>query len=212
MRSRRGGLLGTTNALLLRILRSSVINRPVHVEHKQPKKHHAALKYEWSNWLLACTNCNSTKSEKNTPLADTLWPDRDNTARAFAYGVSGVVSLNAGLSPAITALAGTLRDLVGLDRTPAHPSLSKADRRWHHRLAAYDLAIFARDGMNEAANDTDLRELAVRAARATGFFSVWMAVFNGDPDMRVRLLSAFSAAPDCYDAATTEVPRPGGMC
>ena len=69
-----------------------------HVEHKQPKKHHAALKYEWSNWLLACTNCNSTKSEKNTPLADTLWPDRDNTARAFACGVSGVVSLNAGLS------------------------------------------------------------------------------------------------------------------
>jgi hypothetical protein len=116
------------------------------------------------------------------------------------------------LPPAITALAETLRDLVGLDRKPGHPLLSMADRRWQHRLDAYDKAIIARDGINDLPGDLVRRALAVQTAQATGFFSVWMAVFQDDPDMRRRLIAAFPVAADCYDEATVEAPRPAGMC
>ena len=38
------------------------------VEHVQPKKHHPDLRLEWNNFLLACKNCNSTKSDKDVVL------------------------------------------------------------------------------------------------------------------------------------------------
>ena len=53
------------------------------VEHVRPKKPQPALEREWTNFLLACDNCNSTKSNKDVDLAHYFWPDRDNTAARF---------------------------------------------------------------------------------------------------------------------------------
>jgi 5-methylcytosine-specific restriction endonuclease McrA len=69
----------------------SFCERPVFtqlaVEHIQPKglPQYAPLIGRWTNFLLACVNCNSTKKVKNVVLADVLLPDRDNTSAVFCY-------------------------------------------------------------------------------------------------------------------------------
>lgn len=59
--------------------------------------------------------------------------------------------------------------------------------RRHKRRQAWDRAVKVRnllDGENS-------RILAIETALGTGFFSVWMAVFKDDNDMRQRLTEAF---------------------
>ncbi len=183
-----------------------------HVEHIRPKDLHGHLACEWTNWLLACTNCNSTKGVKDPGVDEALWPDRDNTARAFRYGMSGVVSISRDIPDSVSPRAATLRDIVGLDRRPGHPEHRLADRRWQRRLDAYDQAVLARDEIQADPTNDAVRRLSVQLAVQTGFFSVWMSVFDADRDMRLRLISAFGPAPACYDGEGREVPRPHGVC
>lgn len=63
------------------------------VEHIQPKEHYPELELVWGNFLLACTNCNSIKGQKNINLSDYFWCNRDNTFRVFTY-FDGVVNIN----------------------------------------------------------------------------------------------------------------------
>ena len=49
------------------------------VEHIQPKFWHVSRKNSWSNLLLGCVHCNSSKGKKNVGLRNYFWPDRDNT-------------------------------------------------------------------------------------------------------------------------------------
>ncbi|MCW1941660.1 HNH endonuclease [Bacillus anthracis] len=58
----------------------------VAVEHIQPKSLHKELALTWDNFLLACVNCNSIKSNQSINLEEYLWPDKDNTLLAFHYG------------------------------------------------------------------------------------------------------------------------------
>ena len=88
------------------------------VEHVQPKKHHEHLALSWSNFLLGCTNCNSTKGDKDPELSSLLWPDSDNTFMAFQYSEDGVVRVNPALSGDRARKATAMIKLVGLDKTP----------------------------------------------------------------------------------------------
>ena len=67
------------------------------VEHVQPKSRKKALRTLWSNFLLACVNCNSCKGKKHIALASFFWPDVDNTFRCFTYGTAGIIGINDGL-------------------------------------------------------------------------------------------------------------------
>ncbi len=162
----------------------SYCERPgdLHVEHVVPKSVEKQLKTEWSNFLLGCVNCNSRKSDKNESREGLLWPDRDDTFRAFAYQSGGRVTVNANLSDDEHHKASALFDLVGLGETG-----TCTDRRRHRRRQAWDQAVEVRCLIS---ND-DSRILAVKVALGTGFFSVWMAVFHDDEDMRRRLTAAF---------------------
>ena len=47
--------------------------------------------------------------------------------------------------------------------------------------------------------------------KTTGFFSVWMAVFADDREIRLGLIARMAGtAADCFDASGLPVPRPGG--
>ena len=64
------------------------------VEHLIPKDGlygNSDLECEWTNFLLACVNCNSTKSSKEVVFNSLFIPDRDNTFRAFSYFADGSV-------------------------------------------------------------------------------------------------------------------------
>ena len=162
----------------------SYCERPgdLHVEHVVPKSVAEDLETEWSNLLLGCVNCNSRKSNDNDSRNGYLWPDCDDTFRAFVYRSGGRVSVNETLVQGERRKASALLGLVGLGAMG-----SPTDRRRHKRRRAWDQAV----GVRKLVNGDNSRILAVEVALGTGFFSVWMTVFHDDKDMRRRLKEAF---------------------
>lgn len=184
------------------------------VEHVVPKSRSRQLSKSWSNFLLGCTNCNSVKKAKPTNDRDFLWPDKDNTLRAFSYVQGGLVNIANGLSPQVESKADKLRRLVGLHRHPGFlrniDKPTARDNRWSQREEVWQLAVRHKKTLIDN-NSTTVRSLIVDAARGYGFFSVWMSVFENDRDMRRRFFAAFmGTAPNCFDAQWRPIARPGG--
>lgn len=102
------------------------------VEHIQPKSKEPILKKDWNNFLLACTFCNSIKSNKPIDAANShnyFWPDTDNTYRPFIYEKDRSPQINILLDASNQQTAKNTLELTGLDREPLHQRLSKKDRR-----------------------------------------------------------------------------------
>ncbi len=157
----------------------------LHVEHVIPRSIARDLETKWSNLLLGCVNCNGCKSNRNHSRDCYLWPDRDNTFGAFVYQSSGDIFVNETLVEEERSKASALFDLVRLGRRE-----TRTDKRHRKRRQAWNKAIQARD-RGRRNNSSDWRDWAVDVALGTGFFSVWMAVFHDDEDMRQRLTEAF---------------------
>lgn len=186
------------------------------VEHVQPKSRRKALQISWANFLLGCVNCNSCKGKKAVTLSDFVWPDTDNTIRAFHYTPSGEVRVMPRTRQPNRAKAAATLSLVGLDRVPDHANRrkrpSRSDLRWQRRREAFALA--SRQLTDLAAQDTPIvRNLIVEVAVARGMFSIWLQVFGNDADMRRRLIAAFTGTSvNCFHATTFEpVRRRGGF-
>jgi uncharacterized protein (TIGR02646 family) len=160
------------------------------VEHVKPKKPPGAAaalperELDWGNFLLACTNCNSTKGDTDVALEDYLWPDRDDTFHALQYSVGGVIDAAPGVHQAKAAL---LIKLVGLQQQADTDRAS--DRRWLNRREAWDQATRAKELLGRCPRE-EMREQIVMTALAKGFWSVWMTVFGDDPEMVRRFLLA----------------------
>lgn len=183
------------------------------VEHIQPKNPVPALQKTWSNFLLACIYCNSIKNDKTINagnLNDYFWADTDNTFRAFLYAKDRAPQIDNSLNSVNQQIALNTLELTGLDREPLHPLLTKKDRRWIKRKEAWGKAETAR--ANLAQQPTDLMRCQITdTATSTGFWSVWMTVFQGNIDMRRRLIAAFQGTSQaCFDHNTQPVHRAGG--
>jgi len=182
------------------------------VEHVQPKKGPGAqphLALDWGNFLLGCTNCNSTKGHRAIVIDDYYWPDRDNTLRMLVYKEGGIVQPHPDLTPDVQARARRTIEMVGLDKNPLNDPQA-SNRRWNNRREAWDMAERARQRL--AAHDTErMRDQIVETAQAKGYWSVWMTAFADDADMRQRLITAFpGTAIACFDEHGLVVTRPGG--
>jgi hypothetical protein len=160
------------------------------VEHVQPKKPpgaKAALperELAWGNFLLACTNCNSTKWNTDVVLGDYLWPDRDNTFHSLSYSEGGRIDSATGPQK---AQADRLIALVGLQKAP--DTVEASDRRWLNRREAWDMAVRAKERLARCPGD-DMKEQIIETVQAKGFWSIWMTVFKNDADMQARLIAA----------------------
>lgn len=185
------------------------------VEHVQPKglPQYAHLTGRWDNFLLGCVNCNSTKGDKDVLLAEAYLPDRDNTFAAFAYTPDGRVEPAPHLPPSQQQLAQDTLALAGLEKR-----VSQA-RDENGRLVTIDRVsqrmevwLIAEESLSDlqAHPGEALRRQIVKTALASGFFSIWMLIFQHDPDMRRRFIQAFpGTAQECFDAGTLPVsPRP----
>jgi len=184
------------------------------VEHIQPKKGRYArpdLKLAWVNFLLACKNCNATKSDKRVDdqLQEHYWPQQDNTFRAFKYLAGGIVIVNPELSNAEKERAQRTIELTGLDKMPIL-EIKASDWRWQNRRVTWDKAQRALRHLQR--HDTpQMREQIVDTAMASGFWSVWMTVFERDSDMLRRFIQIFPrTCRSCFDEHSKPVPRPGG--
>lgn len=186
------------------------------VEHIQPKgiPQYAPLQGRWENFLLACVNCNSTKGDKNVVLADVLLPDRDNTFVAFTYAQDGTVRVDGTLPSIAASQAGATLAMVGLDKRiaqalDANGKLVAIDRV-AQRMQAWLLAQTSKDDLDADPHSAGLRRQIVRTAVENGFFTIWMAVFASDADMRGRLIDAYvgTRGSACFDPVTTVPVRP----
>ncbi|HEX5753043.1 MAG TPA: HNH endonuclease [Archangium sp.] len=194
------------------------------VEHIQPKglPQYAALIGQWDNFLLGCVNCNSTKKDQDVSLEHVLLPDRDNTAAAFAYTSGGEVVPAHGLTAAQQQMAAHTLALCGLDKGPSEVTDENgrivAIDRYAQRMEVWGQALTSKADLAQSPTE-GMRRMIVKLAQATGFFSIWMQVFDDDVQMRRMLIDGFTreghffgfpgTARSCFDANTRPVtPRP----
>lgn len=176
-----------------------------HAEHIIPKDRFPAWRDRWDNLLVACSWCNGHKGDE-LPTPDTvdayLLPHRDNTMRAFVYS-NRVPEVSPTLAVQAREMAARTRGLVRFD---VH------DDRTVERDKTFVMALRYSERLRVQPGNTLLRETIEDLARAQGFFSIWMLVFDDDVEMRQRFIHAFvGTSTDCFDAQTTlPVPRPGG--
>ena len=183
------------------------------VEHVQPKDSNPELKLSWDNFLLACTNCNSTKGKKdvNKKNIDTFfWADVHNTHIPFVYEPNGRVSINSKLTKDEKKKAQNTLDLVGLQKYPNTQNAS--DRRWKNRKEAYEQAIEHLEDL-EQATLKGARELLIKtlvtAAYNKGFFSVWFEVYKDHDDVKKALIERFTGTcVECFDKDNHYNPIP----
>lgn len=185
------------------------------VEHVQPKKPEGApvnirsRELDWDNFLLACTNCNSTKGNNDVVIDEYFWPDRDNTFRALAYLEGGIIKPP--LQGDLKTKAEETIKLTGLDKHPLNDPKA-SDRRWQNRRETWDIAVESKKDLADC-DTPQMRRQIVRSVH--GYWSVWLSVFSDDPDMCKRLIEAFpGTSTDCFDASNdySPIPRTGGQC
>ena len=180
------------------------------VEHIQPKDTNPDLELKWSNFLLSCINCNSTKKNKTIDLDSFFWADMHNTLLAFEYKDGGLIGVNPNLDEQKQRRAKRTLELFGLEKRPPR-NADAGDLRWRNRGLAWDLAQEERQELIESDTPSH-RAKIVKIAVLRGFWSVWMTVFKDDPDMLERFINAFPGTANCFDPTTFQpVPRVGGL-
>lgn len=205
----------------------SYCERPVKhqlaVEHIQPKglPAYSSLIGCWSNFLLACVNCNSTKRVKNVALAKVFLPDRDNTFAAFKYLPDGTIEPSCLTNvKGLQAMANDTLALMGLGKA-APSTLSQNGRqvaldRVSQRKEVWFVAEEAKKGLQSLQGNAACQDIVVELAKATGFLSVWMTVFAGNATMLGLLVDAFpgTRGSGCFNATGNNVipaPNPDGL-
>lgn len=183
------------------------------VEHIEPQKGpngQPQLKGRWTNFLLACVNCNSTKKDKRVVFNNLYFPDRDNTFHAFEYLADGNIQpLNSGDQVAINTLA-----LTGLQKAQ-HQTLDAqgriiAEDRSTQRMQTWKIAEISLHNYNCDSTNIAVKNSIVMNAVTSGFFSIWMTVFCGVSEMLNLFIDAFSGTRDsgCFDANTAVAISP----
>lgn len=147
------------------------------VEHIQPKglkingvELYRHLQGAWTNLLLACINCNSTKRDKDVILADILLPDCDNTFIAFNYIADGCIEPSYfAIKQGLEQSAKDTLSLTGLDK--------KATDIVSQRLNVWAEAEEAKKDIIADLNNDNTKKYTIKLAQAKGFFSIWMKVY-----------------------------------
>ncbi len=188
------------------------------VEHILPKKPRGASTVcqerviDWDNYLLSCSICNSTKGNNDINLQDYLWPHLDNTFLAFFYSEGGLIMPSDLLPESLKTKARDTLHLTGLDKNPGNDHKYK-DRRCMNRKECWEIA--QRQKKNLQMKDTnEMRSCIESLALAKGYWSIWMTIFQDDPDMLCRFINAFKGtASDCFDSTNRYKPvsRNGGQ-
>ena len=163
------------------------------VEHVAAKSTDPALITKWENLLIACKGCNTRKGKIVTGInkSDYLWPDEDNTALAFRYPL-GIPEVNTAALNTVDPTgeanqkAKNLFNLLKL----APQARVKTDRRVQKRNEVFQTATESLADWKTNQTPAMQRQI-IRTALANGFFSVWMTVFEDEPDILQEMIKAF---------------------
>jgi uncharacterized protein (TIGR02646 family) len=194
------------------------ISTSLAIEHIEPKDKVPTLERVWSNFLLACVNCNSCKSNKNVDFKRLLFPDRDNTFHSYTYLDDGTITVSPMLSAQQRKQAQDTLKLVGLDKPMQKYSNSNDEvvalDRSAQRMEAIAIAQQSLSLLETSPEVEALKQSIVISAKEAGFFSIWMQVFNAHPQMKILFIKAFKGTEDsgCFNMQTrdsiTPAPNP----
>lgn len=131
-----------------------------------------------------------------------LWPDEDDTFHAFSYDTE-IPKLNErylqSQGEEIRQKAENLFYLVKLDNVPLNPAIK--DRRYAMRNEVRNYALESKKGWNKVKKTSQetmyLRQIEM-LAKASGFFSIWMNVFQDDMEVKKMFISAFKGTKEKY--------------
>ncbi len=195
-----------------------------HIEPKDGPDGRPELVTRWTNFLLACANCNSCKSDKKVNLKRLVFPDRDNTFIAFVYKDDGTVSYSRNLLPRRQVAARNTLTLLGLDKSQNALLTSNGQNvywdRVSQRMQCLMQAREAKELILISPQVNTLKEMVIKQAKLSGFFSIWMKVFDEIPvmpEMKLRLIQAFQGTVDsgCFDLNTgnsiSPAPNPDNL-
>ncbi|EGQ7694977.1 HNH endonuclease [Vibrio vulnificus] len=194
-----------------------VITQSLAVEHIQPKKgkySHPTLIGRWDNFLLACVNCNSAKGSKGVFFDYLLFPDRDNTFKAFIYEPDGKIYVNKNNNVVMQSLAINTLRLTGLDKTSRKTFDENgkliAQDRINQRMEAWGTAEVQLNIYLQDKHNVHIREMIAMQMVTTGYFSVWMTVFSEHDDMKKIFVDSISGtrASGCFDQKTHSCVHP----
>jgi uncharacterized protein (TIGR02646 family) len=184
------------------------VTNPIAIEHIFNRDSYPRLSANWSNFLLACSYCNSRKGAQRVEApyrAKYFWPHLHNTLLKFEYRPDGVTRAHADLSPADRPRALRTISLYALDATKT--KTGDLDQRHRARLQAWRIAIDRRIEFEKGICPVSV---IVDSATLAGFFSVWLAVFHDREAVRAALIQcpAFHLAEtSCLDAQLELVER-----
>ncbi len=171
-----------------------------HVLGKKVKDASGRLKYEgseytfnWNNFMLACKNCNSIKSNKDIAETNPYLPHTNNLLHFMLIKEGGLIEIKKDLARGDLDRVQAFFDLVGLDRNPGHKNYSQFDDRWESRLKAFDIAKRQLNKYEISTNKPAELETIVTLAEAYGFFSVWYYQFINYPDVLNAIINGFSS-------------------
>ena len=173
------------------------VNNALAVEHEESKNSGGALT-DWNNLLLACTYSRKSEKVKKGELNKWIWPDMHNTFLAFSYE-EGIPKVNEQYLMSISnevlqRARQTFEDLAldyrpQVDQTPQY-----RDKRWSKRFEAVNVAGEARENWLKCKN-SEFRNMQISTivslAKGYGFFSVWMKMFEDEPEIKTALIAAF---------------------
>lgn len=158
------------------------------VEHIEDKHTHGHKKTLWSNFLLACKNCNSIKGTQLVNFLNIVLPHNSDTFSVFEYLESGLITVKANIDPQLKLKVEEIIRLLGLDRRPGHVLYSYKDDRWQERKQAWELAKKYRLKFQGGRCDSEtILDLALK----TGFWSIWMNAFAGLKEIEIELINGF---------------------
>lgn len=159
------------------------------VEHIQPVVLRPDLEYSWSNFLIACKNCNLAKLSQNVAPGNILLPQFQNTWNCFTINNDGTVTADGSNTLAYNRAVNTVL-LLGLDRGYNHQDRQPQDDRYNVRQHVLILAKRALKHYENGIPDymTDI----VHSAITNGFWYVWMKVFEAHPEVQDELIAAFN--------------------
>jgi len=180
------------------------INANLAIEHVQPKSSHLDLELKWSNFLLACTNCNSTKGKEDINLDEYIFPDTSNSFVYFDYDFSGIVKVKNNLSAENQKKALKTIELVGLDKCPPRVGTIEwkkaSDSRFEKRLETVKITSDYFNIYNSASEES--KKILILCfkdiIKRSGFWSVWIQTFNSIPEVLKEITHCIKGTNELY--------------
>lgn len=157
----------------------SYCERPcaVDIEHVIPKNSPKGqeLVTDWNNLLCGCDSCNQDyKSNKNQSRSGYLWPDEEDTYICYEYDLTGDMKVSQSLSEIDQKRGQATIDLCGLAPKPGIKS-KRQDYLRDKRMRMWALAKRFLSLFENSLVDIDL---IAETAKESGFWSIWITVFN----------------------------------